>query len=432
MRIALSGAVLMGAAIALFASPAQAVVGEITVTDAGQEFPDATVSLQFDDGDKVVAQEDEKRPGTYIFILPEERASETATLTIMKGDKTFTDRLRIADGAPKTFPGGPGFTLTRNVGGPPVQQAKGAPGAERGRVPRDKFGLSVSGGRSTFNLPRGAFWRLENLGVITRYPVFVDNDTTSGTSANADLSMPWFGAMLGYRHADASSHAAENQINAGAATLGLFTPGNGFAAAGGILTDITTHRNYYLNGGELSFAPWPIALCEGMSFDPYFGFEGGSTEMDIDLSMTVNGALRYDEMRSVDNDYYGLFGGGRFHKPLDTNAELYADGRFNVRYNNANAMWNVALEGFNPRMQNFSKDEVTVGGQLKVGVGFRVAHGVQLYAEGSGDIYQVPSIDFTDITQGDGGAALKFNTATAWGVQAGVRVTLADILFPPR
>ena len=171
---------------------------------------------------------------------------------------------------------------------------------------------------------------------------------------------------------------------------------------------------------------------EGMSFDPYFGFEGGSTEMDIDLSMTVNGALRYDEMRSVDNDYYGLFGGGRFHKPLDTNAELYADGRFNVRYNNANAMWNVALEGFNPRMQNFSKDEVTVGGQLKVGVGFRVAHGVQLYAEGSGDIYQVPSIDFTDITQGDGGAALKFNTATAWGVQAGVRVTLADILFPPR
>ena len=408
--------------LVLLSAPAWAVVGEVTVTEGGEVIPGATLVIEFEDGSETTAQEDPDRAGVYVFEADEDKAAQSLDVHVTRDDRTDT---RAGVRLTRTMVGGePRYTGAVSLGAGPGA-AKAAPGAPATDRNHQGPSITVSGGRSGVRLPSGNYFRLENLGIVAQYSVFEDDDEVSAGNADVQVAFPaWpWSPGLGFTMTKGSSVAAANQINANGGNFGLFAPVNGFVTGQNLL-NVRAMRDYSEYGGQLSFFPCECEPWPGVMYNGYLGLTGGTMSIDLDLTMQIGGTTNFSEMRQIDNDYYGAFVGGVLSKPIGENTQIYGGWKLEGRYNNAEANWNVTVEGFSPRVQNFSEDAFTVGGELRAGLAYNVGSGVTLFLEAGGDVFETPSIEFTDPTLTDGGAALEFELSGAYRVNAGIRVPL--------
>lgn len=385
MRIGWLCSLLVGAALLLSAGPAFAVVGEVSVTEAGEEVPGATVKLEFEDGSTAVAQEDEDEPGVYVFNVTEDKANQTGTLVITKGEQTYTEQVNLAgDGTPYQAPGGvQGYRIGRDITAPPGEQpmAPSWVGATPW-VPQEPqiSGFLRTGVRSSYR-DETVFLRRESGGVVLGTEDG-DNDSTSPTIGGIwrlDLGRPVFGlgqnagAELRLDYFDTTSTEAFGTILPPAGgLLGVFAPVPGFGfTTGAAITDSIYTSEYTDFGGELRFFK-AYSPYDGFLMESFAGFRSGW----VDINQTYNGTtagVDFFTATSLDNEYWGLVFGSEVSVdiPCNCNWTAFGGGFVDVNFNDVEASRSANLSTGLSGSDSFSEETTTVGGGGELGIRYR-------------------------------------------------------------
>ncbi len=324
-------------------------------------------------------------------------------------------------------------TLTYPAGQPVKIRRDPATGRYVAEAPQPRFAHpQVTGEFSVLNLdrPNTDLFRREQGGVIKGSAIQQDNRAT-GTGGRIGVEFPlglggltskktqaYLGLRAGYM--DLSSSSAIGDVLANGDQFGIFTPGNGIVT-GQNLRDVTYSSDFEEKNFGFDLRKF-YQVYGGLYLNSSAGLSYGRQSVDEHLSTRTSATnTLIDHRQETDSRYFGLpLAAAMWVNPFPSYQDLWltAGGTVEPRYYRGETDWRVAVTGLADRTQTLKENEWTLGGGVHLGAYFGDPFNLQ--SKGSPLTIGVkaglqwnatPQVEYTDLSRGDGGAALEHKSS---------------------